>query len=80
MSIADADYRALGLKCPRITPTYIEVVTDSGAQSCLWRLGAFYRCGFEASDLIQVKHRINAANQMPINIVGAIILRLGFTA
>ena len=76
MSIADADYRALGLKCPRITPTYIEVVTDSGAQSCLWGLDAFYRCGFKASDLIQVKHRINAANLMPINIVGAIILRL----
>ena len=60
ISIVDADYRALGVKCPRITIIYIEVVTYSGAQSCLWGLNAFCRCGLKASDLIQVKHRINS--------------------
>ena len=51
-------------------------VTDTGAQSCLWGLNDFYRSGFKKSDLTPVKQRLFAANRQPIDISGAIILRI----
>ena len=44
--------------------------------SCLWGLLNFYRAGFKDSDLIPVKRTMVAANKEPINISGAILLRV----
>ena len=71
-----ADYLALGIVYPKIAPTHVDVVTDSGAQSCLWGVRSFIRCGFKMTDLVQVHHRMSAANKQPIQIDGAIVLRL----
>ena len=70
------DYDYIGAKFPRIAPSYVTVVSDTGAQSCLWGLKDFYRYGFIKSDLLPVKHSMVAANSERINIVGAILVRL----
>ena len=54
----------------------INVVADSGAQSCLWSRMEFLDHGYQMKDLIPVKHSMKAANSAPIHIDGAIILRL----
>ena len=71
------DYYSLGLnKFVSITPFHIDVVTDSGAQACVWSLKGFILSGFKTSDLIPIKHSMAAANKLPIKIEGAIVLRL----
>ena len=45
------NYDHIGAKFPRIAPSYVTVVTDTGAQSCLCGLKDFYRYGFIKSDL-----------------------------
>ena len=70
------DYEALGISFPRIAASYVDVVTDSGAQSCLMGMQLFVKCGFKVSDLVEVDHGMCAANKVPIKILGAIILRL----
>ena len=51
--------------------SYVTAVTDTGAQSCLWGITDFYRCGFKDADLIPVKRTVIAANQDEIEISGA---------
>ena len=70
------DYDHIGAKFSRIAASYVTVVTDTGAQSCLWGLKDFYRYGFIKSDLLPVKHSMVAVNSERINIVGAILVRL----
>ena len=70
------DYRKFGIKEPRITPTYIDVIVDSGAQSCLWSRQDFLQCGFSMKDLIPVQHEMKAVNTESIATDGAILLRL----
>ena len=69
----DSDYFHMGAECPRLTPSHIEVVTDTGAQSCLWSRDKFLQCGFHTSDPIPVKRTMKAANR------GAILIRLSGT-
>ena len=70
------DYRKFGIKEPRIKQNYIDVIVDSGAQSCLWSRQDFLQCGFSMKDLIPVQHEMKAANTESIAIDGAILLRL----
>ena len=76
MEVDKADYEALDLPCPKILSGSASGVTDTGVQSCLWSLTDFYRCGFKKSDLLPVKQRLWVANRQPIDIAGAIFLRL----
>ena len=71
-----SDYTHVGVPKPDIMPSYVTTVTDTGAQSCLWGLQDFYRCGFKDSDLLPVKRSMVAANREEITISGAIFLRL----
>ena len=57
---------------PKISPRVVDVVVDSGAQSCLWSRREFIKCGFDIEDLIPVNHSMKAANAAPITIDGAI--------
>ena len=66
----------MGALFPKIMPAHVNTVTDTGAQSCLWGVEDFYRCGFKDCDLIPVKRTIVAANRDEITILGAILLRL----
>ncbi|XP_066936345.1 uncharacterized protein [Clytia hemisphaerica] len=75
-SITPDDYYSLGRDPPTIKPTNVEVATDTGAQSCLWDLQNFLKCGFKETDLIPVRHKLLAANKEKIPVVGAILLRL----
>ena len=70
------DYTRINAPFPDVMPSYVSVVTDTGAQSCLWSLADFYRCGFSDSDLLSGKRAMVAANQEEIEIVGAIFIRL----
>ena len=73
------DYQIFGGQCPDVSPSWVTAVTDTGAQSCLWSLQDFYRCGFKDSDLIPVRRSMVAANSEEIVIVGAVFLRLSGT-
>ena len=70
------DYAHTGVECPKITPSNVSVVTDTGAQSVLWGLKGFYKCGFKDTDLIPVKRTMRAANMEEIEISGAVFIRL----
>ena len=76
VSTAVDDYLQLGYRYVPIVPKSIDVVADSGAQSCLWSRKLYLRCGFVMEDLIPVNHNMKAANKAPIEIDGAILLRL----
>ena len=73
------DYSEFGIAFPKIKAKHIDVVVDSGAQSCLWSRESFLKAGFCMKDLIPVKHNLKAANTMPIKIDGAILIRLSGT-
>jgi len=66
----------MGIRYPSIAPKHIDVVTDSGAQSCLWSRKEFLSSGFSMKDLIPVRHAMRAANRAPIKIDGAVLIRL----
>ena len=76
LSVDSSDYDAINHPTPKIKPCEVCVVTDTGAQSCLWGLSDFLRCGFKESDLIPVKHTLYAANKEKIDVLGAILIRL----
>ena len=50
-----SDYHEINRSTPNFNPSNVTVVTDIGAQSSLWGLSDFLRCGFNAKDLIPVK-------------------------
>ena len=76
LTTSEEDYTRFGLNLPKIAPKHVDVVTDSGAQSCLMPRKMFHQCGFAEKDLIPVRHLMKAANRAPISIDGAIFLRL----
>ena len=76
MSTVVDDYSKLGFSFPKIVPRCIDVVADSGAQSCLWSRKQYLNSGFSLRDLIPVNHNMKAANKAPIEIDGAILLHL----
>ena len=76
MTTHSDDYKRFGANQPKIQPKFVDVITDSGAQSALWGRRRFLRSGFCMKDLIPVRHTMKAANTAPIKIDGAILLRL----
>jgi hypothetical protein len=70
------DYQAFDVSFPQISPMHLAVITDTGAQSCLWSRNSFDNSGLRSSDLIPVNYGMMAANKSNIRIDGAVILRL----
>ena len=66
----------MNIKCPRQSYCKINVVTDTGAQSCLWDLSSYLKHGFKKSNLIPVKRKMVVANREQIKITGAIFMEL----
>ena len=54
-------------------------MTETGCQSCLAGFKTVQRLGLTKSDLLPVKMKMHAANDQPISILGAIILRISGT-
>ena len=79
MTTCREDYDKLGIPYPEVQPRHVDVVVDSGAQTCLWSRRTFLKSGFTLKDLIPVHHMMKAANTAPINIDGAIFIRLSGT-
>ena len=67
-------YEELEISYPSVKGSVIEGIADTGAQSCLWGLSQFYKCGFKKHQLIPVKQRMQAANRECIDIRGALFL------
>ena len=76
LCVEKSDYDHVNALTPKISPCHITAITDTGAQSCLWGLRDFHRCGFKKSDLLPVKRVLLAANKEKIKIEGAIFVRL----
>ena len=80
--VDDQDYVDLGFKPivnnPENTIT-VPAMTDTGCQSCLAGFKTVQRLGLTKSDLLSVKMKMHAANNQPISILGAIILRISGT-
>ena len=70
------DYNHIGVSCPLIKPTFVVVVSDTGAMSALWGLKGFYKCGFSDKDLIPIKRTMRATHMNEIEIYGAVFVRL----
>ena len=77
--VEDQDYVDLGFKPivnnPESSIT-VPAMADTGCQSCLAGFKIVQQLGLTKNDLIPVKMRMHAANDRPINILGAIILRI----
>ena len=69
-------YDKLGVRAPPVNTSSIEGVADTGAQSCLWGMSQFYKCGFKKHQLIPVRQKMEAANRECIDIKGAIFLTI----
>ena len=70
------DYTALGLKVtPSARSTKLNVMADTGCQSCLAGIKAINRLGLSHKDLIPVSMKMHTASNAGINIIGAVILR-----
>ena len=70
------DYDALGMPYPKVKVTYLDTVSDTGAQLCLWSRKECMNSGFHKEDLIPVKRTVQAANRTQITVDGAVIVRL----
>ena len=55
------DLEQFNARFPKIQPKYVDVVVDSGAQSCLWSRSAFLKRGFCKDDLIPVSQSLRDA-------------------
>lgn len=60
----------LNFKCC-VRVVMVDGIADTGAQSNLWGLREFVNKGFKVKDLRPVEQRIKAANDNPLNIIGA---------
>ena len=69
-------YKDFKIAPPKKCEGLNEVVTDSGAQSCLWSRDDYLDLGLTMNDLIPVSHSMKAANSASIEIDGAVLLRL----
>ena len=69
-------YDRFNLEVPRVAAAQIEGLADTGAQSCLWGIKDFYKCGFKRSQLIPVRHSMVVANRERLDIVGAVFLEI----
>ncbi|XP_043204419.1 uncharacterized protein LOC122371791 [Amphibalanus amphitrite] len=77
LSLQPADYGALGLQCTVSQATITqEVIADTGCQSCLAGISLMRRLGVTEADLVPTSLRMHAANGDPIDIRGALILRI----
>ena len=79
LSTSKEDYDYLMLPHPKIKPSRVSVIADTGAQSSLMGHKIFRSCGFKDSDLLPVKKKMFAANNEGINILGAVFARLSGT-
>ena len=76
LNAKEEDYDTFGFTYPRVGTTFVDAVTDTGAQSCLWSRRDCLNAGFHKSDFIPVKHKMKAANGTPVTVDGAVIVRL----
>ena len=76
VALVPEDISTLGFSCS--VPAYstqMDVMADTGCQSCLAGLGTITRLGLRQSDLIPVTMKMHAANNNGIKILGATVLR-----
>ena len=76
VSTVKEDFEDFGARYVELAPKLVDVVADSGAQSCLWSRDEFLECGLELKDLVRVNHAMEATNTARID--GALLLRLSF--
>ena len=78
ISINGNDYQQMSLPTPTpaITPSQVQTITDTGAQSSLMGLPIFLQLGLGLKSLIPVTRKMHAANNEGINVLGAILVRL----
>ena len=79
VSVGQSCYREINPSPPNVKPSSVTVVTNTGAQSCLWGFSGFLRCGFNTKDLIPVKHTLYAANKEKMDVLRDILIRLNGT-
>ena len=76
LSLQPTDYDDLGVKCTVRPTTITQVIADTGCQSCLAGTALMRRLGVTEADLVPTSMRMHAANGDPIDIRGAVILRI----
>ena len=81
--VEDQDYLDLGhppiINHPSRT-IKLPAMADTGCQSCLVGFKAIQQLGLTKHDLLPANMKMHAANEKPINILGAVILRVSGTS
>ena len=76
ISARPEDYAALGyVLTTDIKPIRMDVMADTGCQSCLASFATIEKLGMSKKDILPVNMRMHAANNNGIRILGAAILR-----
>ena len=76
LSPCEEMYSKLDIGTPSVADAQVEGLADTGAQSCLWGMKEFYKCGFKRGDLVPVKHSMVVANREQLDIKGALFLEV----
>ena len=80
VAVSREDYSTMGQPSPKNTHTAtLPVIADTGCQSCLAGAKVLRRIGLEATELVPVTMKMNAANDKGIKILGATFLHLSGT-
>ena len=72
----DYDSFGFGHLAKEVRGTTLEVMADTGCQSCIAGVKAIKRLGIRKENLIPVTVKMNAANETALKILGAAILRV----
>ena len=76
ISTNESDYQTFKKPCPKISPSTVQAIADTGAKSSFMGLKVFLRCGFSESDLLPVNRNIFSANNEGIIILGVVFVHL----
>ena len=75
--IVPSDYAHFGYRFTKPARTcQLRAITDTGCQSTIMNLEQVHKMGYKKSDLIPTQLRMQAIDTNPIEIIGAIIIRL----
>lgn len=70
----ESDYQKFKKPCPKIIPSTVQAIADTGGQFSFVCLKVFLRCGFSELDILPVKKKMFAANNEGIKFLGVVFV------
>lgn len=76
LEVDPEDWKARGLLCPKVGSLNISVVADSGAMGDLISWSLAMKMGMRLNDIVKVSTRFNGINGSPVEIIGAVFVKI----